>query len=137
MTYSVGFLAMGLVVSILIAAISGMALHEASTNTSESYSTSVKWFGGICMGTALVVLIASPLVAGLRGRKLGLFLLAVLLSVIVISVSGMAIQLSHGESSEAYKKAVRTVSGISLGLSIVGILSLFLVAYKVHEDGNS
>lgn len=127
---TVGFLAMALLISVLVASISGVALHEAQSNTSDSYKTSVQWFGGICMATAFAVLIASPIVAGLKGRTLGFFILAVLLSSYVVAVSAMAIHESNSETGDSYKNAVKGVSGAGVAAAGIGVIAVFVLAYR-------
>ena len=118
---TLGFLVMGLLVSVLILAMSSMALYETNNNASESYSSGVKGLGGFCILTSLGVLLASPVVAGLRGKTLLLSIAALILCAFVITVSGMAIRETEGNTNAEYKDAMRAVSGTSLAASIIGI----------------
>lgn len=134
---TIGFLIIGLVISVLIVTISSMALYEANNNSSDSYKKSTQVVGGISLTAALSVLIASPIVAGLRGQTLGFFLIAVVLSAFVVTVSSMAIHESLTTTSSGYKDIVRGTSGTALAAAIIGIISVFAIAYKMNSDDKS
>lgn len=135
---TIAFLCIGLCISVLIVAVSSMAIYETNHIPSESYRESVRWVGGISMGAALIALIASPIIirkqgfGGLKKKFIAFLILSVLLSILVIAVSGMAIRQANVETSDSYNDSVQWVAGSSLFLALVGIISVFVVAYKLR-----
>mgnify|MGYP005994255989 CR=1 FL=1 len=130
---TIGFLAIGLIISVLIVSISSVAIYQSNNTPSSEYNTGVQVFGGICLGTSLIALITSPIIAGLRGKKLGFFILAVLLSGFVVAVSSMAIKEATESTSDTYKDIVRGVAGAGLASALIGIIAVFVIAFKMRN----
>jgi hypothetical protein len=131
----VSYLAIAVVVSVLIATISGLAIHQTSTNVSDGYNNTVKVIAWSCIAGAFACLVALPsmVVDRIGARLLVMFLAGVVLCVAVTAVSGFALHLAEQPvASTSYVNAVRGVAGTALALSLASIIFV-PVLYKYEE----
>ena len=124
---------MGFILAVFIATISGMAIHLADSTASDGYKNTVKGFAGISLAAALAVLIAAPIITVEDKKILALFLLSILLSVLVATISGMAIHEASASTSDGYKRIVRGFAGFGLAGSLIAIIAIPLIVYKMSQ----
>ena len=129
-----GMLALGVIVAIFVITISSMAIRQVNTDdVSDSYETSVQRIASIRIGVAAVTLIAAPILAVPDAKTKAMFLTAVILCALVISISGMAIHLTQSNTSEGYDNMVRIMGAIGITAAGGGIIGVFCMRYLMNK----
>ena len=125
-----------LITAFIIVTVSSMAIHLANTDASDSYRNTVIGIASVALVFAAIVLIVGPILIVDKNNRGVISILAIggILSILVISISGMSIHEAVTPStSKSYKDTVKVVAGTSLGGAAAAVIALPIIYYYVSK----